>query len=202
MTEQLNNNNSKEDYESILRKVVTKEGKSRLSLKSIHKEDWNLKMHKQLGQQCSSACCCCSIAQSCPTLCHRMDYSTRGFPVLHYLLEFAQTCVHWLNDDIHPSHPLSPPSLLALNLSQHQALFQWAGSLHQVAKVLELQPWIQAQPFVLDHHAIVLGSGGRGYKKLHWNLKATKASQVYLIGTSLTFKEDLGSAFRLPWLRW
>ena len=162
MTEQLNNNNSKEVYESILRKVVMKEGKSKLSLKSIHKEDWNLKMHKQLGQHCSSACCCCSITQSCPTLCHRMNYSTRVFPVLHYLLEFAQTRVHWLNDAIHPSHPLSPPSLLALNLSQHQALFQWAGSLRQVAKVLELQPWIQAQPSVLDHHAIMLGSGEQG----------------------------------------
>ena len=101
MTEQLNNNNNNEAYESMLRKFVTKEGKSRLSLKSIHKEDWNLKMRKQLGQQCSSVCCCCSVAQSCSTLCRPMDCSTPGFPVLHYLLEFAQTHVHWLNDTIH-----------------------------------------------------------------------------------------------------
>ena len=53
-----------------------------------------------------------------------MDCSTPGFPVLHYLLEFAQTHVHWV-DAIQSSHPLSPPSLPALNLSQHQGLFQW-----------------------------------------------------------------------------
>ena len=54
-----------------------------------------------------------------------MDCSTPGFPVLHYLLEFAQTHVHWVGDAIQPSHPLSPSSPPALNLSQHQGLFQW-----------------------------------------------------------------------------
>ena len=49
-----------------------------------------------------------------------MDCSTPGFPVLHYLPEFAQTHVHWVNDAIQPSHPLSLPSPLALNLSPHQ----------------------------------------------------------------------------------
>ena len=82
--------------------------------------------------------CCCSFAQSCPTLCDPMDCSTPGFPVLHYLSEFAQTHVHWVGDAIQPSHPLSPPSP-ALHLFQHQGLFQWVGSSHQVAKVLELQ---------------------------------------------------------------
>ena len=67
-----------------------------------------------------------------------MDCNTPGFPVLHYLPEFAQTHVHWVSDAIRPSHPLSPSSP-AFNLSQHQGLFQWVGSLHQVAKVLELQ---------------------------------------------------------------
>ena len=57
-----------------------------------------------------------------------MDYSTPGFPVLHYLLEFAQTHVHWVSDDIQPSHPLLPTSPPALNLSQHQGLFQWVSS--------------------------------------------------------------------------
>ena len=60
-----------------------------------------------------------------------------GFPVLHHLPDFAQTHVHWVSDAIQPSHPLSPPSPLALNLSQHQGLFQGVSSLHQVAKVLE-----------------------------------------------------------------
>ena len=83
--------------------------------------------------------CCCLVAQLCPTLCNPMDCSRPGFPVLHYLLEFAQTHVCWVSDAIQPSHLLSSPSPPALNLSQHQGFFQWVGSLHQVAKVLELQ---------------------------------------------------------------
>ena len=51
-----------------------------------------------------------------------------GFPVLHYLLEFVQTHVYWVNDVTQPSHPLSSPSPPALNLSQHQSLFQWVKS--------------------------------------------------------------------------
>ena len=69
-------------------------------------------------------------------LCEPMDCSMPGFPVLHHLLEFAQTHVHWMDDAIQPSHPLSSPSPLALNLSQHQGLSQWVSSSHQVAKVL------------------------------------------------------------------
>ena len=89
--------------------------------------------------------CCCSVAQSCPTLCNPMDCSMPGFPVFNYLPEFAQTHVHWVDDAIQPSHPLSAPSLLALNLSQYQGLFRWVSSLHQVAKVLEFQ--LQRQSF-------------------------------------------------------
>ena len=63
-----------------------------------------------------------------------MDYSTPGFSVLHYLLKFVQTHAHWVGDAIHPSHPLSPPSPLALNLSQLQGLFQWVGCSHQVSR--------------------------------------------------------------------
>ena len=65
----------------------------------------------------------CSVAKSCLTLCDPMDSSTPGFPVLHYLLEFAQTHVHWVSDAIQPSHPLSPSSPLAVSLCQHQGLF-------------------------------------------------------------------------------
>ena len=64
----------------------------------------------------------------------------QGFPVLLCLLEFVETHVHWVGDAIQPSHPLSSPSPPALNLSQHQGLFQRVSSSHQVAKVLELQP--------------------------------------------------------------
>ena len=62
-----------------------------------------------------------------------------GFPVLHSLPECAQTHVHWVDDPIQPSQPLSPSSPPALNLSKYQGLFQWAGSSHRVAKVLEIQ---------------------------------------------------------------
>ena len=68
-----------------------------------------------------------------------MNCSIPGLLVLHYLLEFVQTHVHWVGDAIQPCHPLSSPSPPALNLSQHQGLFQWVGFLHQVAKLLELQ---------------------------------------------------------------
>ena len=63
------------------------------------------------------------------------DCSMPGFPVLYYPLEFAQIQAHCVSDAIQSSHPLSSPSPLALNLSQHQGLFQRVGSLHQVAKV-------------------------------------------------------------------
>ena len=73
-------------------------------------------------------CCCCSVAKSCLTPCNPMDCSTPGFPVLHYLLHFAQTHVHWVGDAIQPSHPLMPPFPPALNPSQHQGLFKWVSS--------------------------------------------------------------------------
>ena len=86
-----------------------------------------------------------SVAQSCLTLGDPMNSSTSGFPVYHQLLEFTQTHVHWVGDAIQPSHSLLSPSPPALNLSQHQGLFQWVSSLHQVAKVLEFQ--LQHQSF-------------------------------------------------------
>ena len=84
-------------------------------------------------------CCCLSVAKLCLTLCDPMNCSTPDFPVLHYLLEFSQTHVHWVSDAIQPSYPLSSPSPPAFNLSQQQGLFQWVGSSYQVAKLLELQ---------------------------------------------------------------
>ena len=86
-----------------------------------------------------------SVAQSCPTLCNPMSRSTTGLPVHHQLPESTQTHVHRVGDAIQPSHPLSSPSPPAFNLSQHQGLFQWVSSSHQVAKVLEFQ--LQHQSF-------------------------------------------------------
>ena len=63
------------------------------------------------------------VAQSCLTLCDPMNFSTPGFPIHHKLLESTQNHVHWVGDAIQLSHPLLSPSLLALNLSQHQGFF-------------------------------------------------------------------------------
>ena len=86
-----------------------------------------------------------SVTQSCLALCDPMDCSMPGLPVHHQILEFTQTHVRLVGDDIQPSHPLSSPSPPAFNLSQNQGIFKWVSSSHQVAKVLELQ--LQHQSF-------------------------------------------------------
>ena len=97
-----------------------------------------------------------SVAQSCPTLCDPMGYSTPGFPVHHQLLELTQTHVHWVSDAIQSSLPLWSPSPPTFNHSQYQGLFQWVSCSHQVAKVLEFQlqhqsfQWIFRTDFLCD----------------------------------------------------
>ena len=86
-----------------------------------------------------------SVAQSCPTLCDPVDWGMPGLPVHHQLPEFTQTHVHPAGDAMQPSHPLLSPSPPAFNLFQHQGLFKWVSSSHQVAKVLEFQ--LQHQSF-------------------------------------------------------
>ena len=68
-----------------------------------------------------------SVTKMSPTLCNPWTLAHQT-PIPHYLLEFAQTLVHWVSDAIQPSHPLLSPSPSALNLSQHQDLFQWVDS--------------------------------------------------------------------------
>ena len=80
-----------------------------------------------------------SVIQSCLTPCNPMNHSMLGLPVHCQLPEFTQTHVHWVDDAIQPSYPLLSPSPPVFNLSQHQGLFQWVRSSHQVAKVLEFQ---------------------------------------------------------------
>ena len=80
-----------------------------------------------------------------PALCGPMDCSTPGLPVHHQLPELTQTRVHQVGDAIQPSHPLLSPFPSAFNLAQHQDLFQWVNSSHQVVKVLEFQ--LQHQSF-------------------------------------------------------
>ena len=91
--------------------------------------------------------CCSSVSKSCPTLCDAMDCSMPGFPVLHYLLEFAQTYVHWVSDAIQPSHPL--PSLLlfpsifpSISIFPMSWLFTTGGqSFWASAWILNIQGW-------------------------------------------------------------
>ena len=104
-----------------------------------------------------------SVAQSCLTLCDPMNRSTPGLPVHHQLPEFTQTHVHRVGGAIQPSHPLSSPPPAA-NPSQHQSLFQWVNSSHEVAKVLELnkqgdniQPW--CTPFPVWNQSVVPSPG-------------------------------------------
>ena len=81
-------------------------------------------------------CCYCHVivmAKSCLSLCNPVDCSMPDFPVLHCLSEFAQTHVHCVNDAIQPSHPVTPSSSCSHSF-QHHGLFQWVGSLYQVAK--------------------------------------------------------------------
>ena len=98
-----------------------------------------------------------SVTQSCPTFCNSMNHSTPGLPVHHQLPESTQTHVDWVSDAIQSSHSLSSPSPV-LNLSQHQDLFQWVSSLHQLAKVLEFQPLIFSS--LLSSHYCYLGLEG------------------------------------------
>ena len=115
----------------------------------LREDIWNLYNHRRIRTKniypflywwtvklfpCLGYCQFSSVAQSCPTLCDPMNRSTPDLPVHHQLPEFTQTPVHQVSDAIQPSHPLSSPSPPAPNPSQHQSLFQWVNSSHQVAK--------------------------------------------------------------------
>ena len=116
-----------------------------------------LKVKASTLRSCLISRCCCSVAQSCLTLCDPMDRGTPGFPVLHHLPEPAQTPAHWVHNAIQPSRPLSSPSPPAFCLSQYQGLFHWVSSSHQVAKVLELH--LHHQSFRIDWFALVAVQG-------------------------------------------
>ena len=122
---------------------------------------------------------CCSVTKSCLILCNHMDCSIPGFPVLHYLLEFAQTPVHWVGDAIQPSYPLSPLLLLPSIFSSIRVFsMSWlfasggqsfgASASTSAAKVLELQlqhqsfHWIFVVDFPQDWLISLLSKGLSG----------------------------------------
>ena len=140
------------------------------------------------------------VIKTCVTLCNPMDCSIPGSSVLHYLPEFAQIHVHLVTDAIQPSHPLSPPSPPVLNLSQHQDLFQWAGSSHQVAKVLKLQhqsfQWIfRVDSFRIDWFDLLAVPGTLGSLLQHNSSKASILGAETLCKVGLYYTVDPSSSF-------
>jgi len=101
-----------------------------------------------------------SVAHSCLTLCDPMDCNMPSLPVHHQLLESTQTHAHQVSGAIQPSHPLSSPSSPAFNISQHQGLFQWVSSSHQVAKGLEFQPQYQSFQWIFRTDLLQNGLAG------------------------------------------
>ena len=141
-----------------------------------------------------------SVTQSCPTLCDPMNCSTPGLPIHHQLLEFTQTYVHWVGDAIQPSHPLSSPSPPAINLCQHQELFKWVSSLHQVAKVLKLQ--LQHRSFQWTPRTGLLYPAVQGTLKSLLQYHSSKAS---ILRHSAFFTVQLSHSYMTtgkpyPWL--
>ena len=140
----------------------------------VHLENKGIKLTLPYVHQFSS------VAQLCLTLCDPMDCCTPGLPVHQQLLESTQTHVHWVSGAIQPSHPLSSPSPPAFNLSQHQGLFIWVSSSHQVAKVLEfqLQLKLPTYPYIQRYFVIIFpaygGSVGRFSLQEHrWKYRSS-----------------------------
>ena len=137
-------------------------GSSRVCMTEQQNITWRFK--------CLCCCCCCSVAHLCLTLCNPLDCSMPGFPVLHHLLEFAQTHIHWVGDAIQPSRPLIPPgkpleSWICLLLSFPYATCS-AMSKHQCAY------WYNRNSYILR--------GSREPRNLEWWQKVPFQGQLVL----------------------
>jgi len=111
---------------SELRELVMDREAWRAAIHGVTKSRTRLSDWSDLMYQFSS------VALSCPALCDPIDCSMPGFPVHHQLPELAQIHVHWVSDANEPSHPLSSLSPTAVNPFQHQSLFAWIDSSHEV----------------------------------------------------------------------
>ena len=136
-----------------------------------------------------------SVAQSRLTLCDSMDCSMPGFLVHHKLPEPAETRVYQVGDAIQPSHPQSSPSPPVFSLSQHQGLFQWVSSSHQVAKLLELQlqhqsfQWIFRISFRMDWFDLLAVQGTLKSLLQHHSSKASilRRSAFFIVQLSYPY---------------
>ena len=106
-----------------------------------------------------------------------------SFLVHHQLLELGKTHVHWVGNAIQPSHLLSSPSPPAFNLSQHQGLFKWVRSSHQVAKVLEFQLLHQSFQWTLRTDLLAV----QGTLKSPWVQRVQKHE---FFGTQLSLRSN------------
>ena len=141
------------------------------------------------------------VAQSCLTFYDPMDCSMPGFPVLHHLPELAQTHVHWVSGAIQPSCSMSSPSL-TFNLSQHQGLFQWVGSSHQMAKVLKLQLQHQSFSWINIQGWFPLGlTGWISHLSKEWTLHV-RWPKYWSFSFSISPSMDFQGWFPLDWLVW
>ena len=115
-----------------------------------------------------------SVAQLCLTLGDPMDCSTPGFPVHQQLPELTQTHVHSVSDAIQSSHLLLSPYPPTLNLSQHQGLFKWVSSSHQVDKVLEFKSNLNQNVRILDIQLVLR----EGLYSVQWEVRhSSQAAQ-------------------------
>ena len=140
-----------------------------------------------------------------------MDCSTPGLPVNCQFLEFTQTHGHWVGDAIQPSHPLLSPSPSAFNLFQHQGLFQWVSSSHQVAKVLDQGKIVQVQnstrpgqnstkriwPCIAKPHIFLLFKSLFCYN--HKFIAIQSLIQVQLFATAWTAACQASPSFTISW---
>ena len=123
---------------------------------STYRKQFAKRRRKNLISYFATSFSCCSVTQSCLTLCNSMNCSMPGFLVLYHLLELVQTHIHWVSDAIQPSRPLLSPSPPTFNLQKHQNLVQWVSSSKQGPKVSELQfqhqsfQWIFRIDFLYD----------------------------------------------------
>ena len=131
--------------------------------------------------------------QSCLTLCEIMHCSTPSFPVHHQLPEHTQTHVHRVSDAIQASQHLSSPSPPTFNLSQHQGLFKWVSSSHQVAKVLEFHLQHQSLQWIFRTDFLLIFSLSKGLWTGFSNTTVQRINSLvfsFLYGPTLTYIHD------------